>query len=324
MLAPVFSTSAKSFLLLAICAALMIGCARFEFRNSNVWILRQTDVNGVLTWAVLPASYNSQNPTPWIIYNHGWGQTISSILADPPQGGFVRSLAAAGFVVIASEYRNRSCWGDQECVEDIANLQTVWRSQLNLLPQPFVIGESMGGIVTWNAISHGTLKPLAAVGIYPACSLAAMFATPIFTPTVERAYDITSPAGYSTATRGFDPMLAPPTAFLDIPIQVWASYSDHSVLRSQNEDPFADAINAIGGSVTIHTSHGGHGDPTNFKAGPVISFFSSRLADANEDPVLDQGGSSRESRSRPPISMSIQRAIAPHPARPVENSVRKY
>ena len=271
------STTAKTFLLLALCAGLIIGCARYELRNSNVSILRQTDVNGVLTWAVLPASYKSQNPTPWIIYNHGWGQTISSILADDPQGGFVRSLAAAGFVVIASEYRNQSCWGDQECAEDIANLQTVWRSQLNLLPQPFVIGESMGGIVTWNAISHGSLKPLAVVGIYPACSLAAMFATPAFAPTVETAYDFTSPAGYATATRGFDPMLAPSTIFLDIPIQIWASYSDQSVLRSQNEDPFADAINAVGGSVTIHTSHGNHGDPTNFQARAVISFFTSRL-----------------------------------------------
>lgn len=273
----VFRTTAKTSLLLALCAALSIGCARYELRNSNGSILRQTDINGVLTWAVVPASYRSQNPTPWIIYNHGLGQTISSILADDPQGGFVRSLAAAGFVVIASDYRNLSCWGDQQCAEDIANLQTLWRSQLNLLPQPFVIGESMGGIVTWNAISHGSLKPLAVVGIYPACSLAAMFATPAFASTVETAYGFTSPAGYATATMGFDPMLAPSTIFLDIPIQIWASDSDQSVLRSQNEDPFADGINAIGGSVTIHTSHGNHGDSTNFQAGAVISFFSSRL-----------------------------------------------
>jgi pimeloyl-ACP methyl ester carboxylesterase len=273
----VFGTTAKIYLLSALCAALIIGCARFELRNSNVSILRQSDVNGVLTWAVLPASYKSQNPTPWIIYNHALGQTISSILADDLRGDFVRSLAASGFVVIASDYRNLYCWGDQECAEDIANLQKLWRSQLNLLPQPFVIGESMGGIVTWNAISHGALKPLAVVGIYPACSLAAMFATPEFAPTVETAYAFTSPAGYAAATKGFDPMLAPPTVFHDIPIQIWASYSDQFVLRSQNEDPFADAINAIGGSVTIHTSHGEHEDPSNFKAGAVISFFSSRL-----------------------------------------------
>jgi hypothetical protein len=135
----------------------------------------------------------------------------------------------------------------------------------------------MGGIVTWNAISHGTLHPLAIAGIYPVCNLASMYAESAFAGAIERAYDIASPSDYVAATRGFDPILIPPSKFAGIPIEMWASYSDGAVVRAQNEDPFAEAINAAGGSVAIHTSHGGHGDPSNLDASAVISFFSAHL-----------------------------------------------
>ena len=238
-------------------------------------ILHQNDANGVSTWAILPPSYNAQIPNPWIIYDHGLGQSIASIATSPPQAPFVQSLAAAGYVVIASQYRNLACWGNMECAEDIANLQALWHSRLNLEPQPFVIGESMGGIVTWNAVSHGTLNPRAVVGIYPVCNLAAVYTEHAFVPTIEAAYGFDSAAGYAAATRGFDPMLTSPSAFVDFPIQIWASYSDHSVLRWQNTDAFARTINAAGGRVIIHSSQGNHGDPSNFDAPAVISFFSS-------------------------------------------------
>jgi hypothetical protein len=238
-------------------------------------ILQHTDVNGVSTWAVVPDSYDASKAYPWIIYDHGFGQTISSITIYPPQSNFVQSLVTAGYVVIASEYRNLACWGDMQCAEDIANLQSLWRPLLNLTPQPYVIGESMGGIVTWNAISHGTLKPLAVVGIYPVCSLANMYTKAVFVPTIQSAYGFDSPQGYSTATAGFDPLLTSPHTFAGFPILIWASYSDNTVSRSKNEDPFAAAINAAGGNVNIRTSHGNHGDPSNFDAPSVISFFSS-------------------------------------------------
>ena len=260
-------------------ALAITGCARVTLTvkppsSQSYHILQQNDINGVSTWAILPPSYDPQKPAPWIIYNHGIGQTIASIASSPPQSDFVQSLVGAGFVVVASQYRNLACWGNLQCVEDVANLQTLWRSRLNLAAQPFAIGESMGGIVTWNAVSHGALRPLAVVGIYPVCNLAAVYARRSFAATIQLAYNFTSPAGYSAATSGFDPMRAPPSTFARFPIQIWASYSDHSVRRSQNEDPFASAVNAAGGSVTIHTSRGNHGDPSNFDAPTVIAFFS--------------------------------------------------
>jgi hypothetical protein len=257
----------------------LLGCARFTLTarpSSGVHnpILQERDINGVPTLAILPPSYNAQKSSPWIIYDHGIGGTIAAIAINPPQSDFVQALASAGFVVIGSDYRNLACWGNQECVEDLANLQALWRSRLNLTERPFAIGESMGGIVTWNAISHGTLRPLAVVGIYPVCNLAAVYAMRAFAPTIETAYGFGSSAGYAAATNGFDPMLAPPSMFAGFPIEIWASYSDRSVRRSQNEDPFARMVNAGGGNVVIHTSRGRHGDASNFDAPAVISFFS--------------------------------------------------
>lgn len=262
-----------------ICAALTVGCGvdlKVEPTSpARSTMLQHTDANGVSTWAIVPDSYDASKASPWIIYNHGFGQTINSITANPPQSSFVQSLAAAGYVVIASEYRNLACWGDMECAEDMANLQVLWRSLLNLTPQPYVIGESMGGIVTWNAISLDMVKPLAVVGIYPVCSLANMYTKAVFVPTIQSAYGFDSPEGYSTATAGFDSLLTPAHTFAGFPILIWASYSDQTVSRLKNEDPFSAAINAAGGSVTLRTSHGDHGDPSNFDAPAVISFFSS-------------------------------------------------
>jgi hypothetical protein len=273
------SATLKNGVLLALCIALTTGCAHVQLAVAPTFIpqnptLEKSDANGVNTWAVIPLSYKPQNATPWIIYDHGFGQTINSIVAAPPQSAFVQSLASAGFVVVASEYRNLACWGNMDCIDDVANLQILWRAQLNLWPQPFVIGESMGGIVTWNAIAHGALKPLAVVGIYPACNLANMYTRHEFVPTIQTAYGFSSSSGYAAATKGFDPMLDAPSIFADIPIQIWASNSDSVVEPSENENPFANAINAAGGNVVIHTSRGDHGDPSNFDAPAVISFFS--------------------------------------------------
>jgi acetyl esterase/lipase len=269
----------KTTPILVSLAFLLVGCGDVHRAipssgGTAYQVLQKNDVNSVFTWAVLPSSYSAQHANRWIIYDHGFGQTVESILQNNPQSAFVNALVSAGFVVVASEYRDLGCWGNQACAEDVENLQTLWHSQLNLSPKPFVIGESMGGIVTWNAISHGTLTPAAVVGIYPVCDLAAMYENTVFVPTIQSAFGFTSSSGYAAATEGYDPMLTPASTFTAFPIVIWASYSDHVVVRSLNEDPFASAIRAAGGSVTIHTSSGEHGDASNFNAPAVISFFS--------------------------------------------------
>ncbi|KAA6463119.1 alpha/beta hydrolase [Acidobacteria bacterium AB60] len=259
-------------------AILVIGCVSVHRTSPydpvvNFRIVYANDANGVQTFAILPSTYDSGTPNRWVIYNHGFGQIIDQLVTYDPQSRFLQSLTAAGFVVLASDYRNLACWGNQECSEDMANLQVLWHLRLNLSAKPFVIGESMGGIVTWNAIAHGALKPLAVVGIYPVCSLAAMDKNAVLEPTIQSAYGFSAQTGYATATSGYDPMLAPASPYSSFPIAVWASYADHVVVRSANEDPFALKIQAAGGNVVIHTSSGEHGDLSNFDASSVVAFF---------------------------------------------------
>ena len=211
----------------------------------------------------------------WVLYNHGFGQSGRNISTNPHDRCFVNALVEGGYVVIASDYKVQNCWGNSQCVTDIAAVQERWKAYLNLRRAPYVISESMGGIVTWNAIAHGTLSALAVVGVYPVCNLSNMYAggTGPFYLSIQSAYDFLSPSGYAAATAGSDPMLDPASQFTAFPILMWASYSDNTVVRSYNEDPFAAQVNAVGGNAIINTSTGNHGDASNFDPQAVLEFF---------------------------------------------------
>jgi acetyl esterase/lipase len=249
-----------------------IGCPYVQLGTSPGQL---SDANGVETWGIVPPRYDPAAPSRWVLYDHGLGQAGLDISANPCDSTVVKALVQANYVVIASDYKIQNCWGNAQCVTDIASVQKVWKEHLNLTPNPYVIAESMGGIVTWNAISHSTLSPRAVVGIYPVCNLSNMYDNgggPFYLD-IQRDYGFSSPSGYATATAGYDPMMAPASDFTSFPILMWASYSDTSVVRSQNEDPFAAKVNAAGGNVVIDTSSGKHGDMSNFDPQAVLDFF---------------------------------------------------
>jgi pimeloyl-ACP methyl ester carboxylesterase len=237
--------------------------------------LELNDANGVETYALIPPNYDPSVPSRWVLFDHGLGQTGLDISTNPCDSVVVEALLKANYVVIASDYKIQDCWGNAQCVIDIAAVQKRWKEHLNLTPYPYVIAQSMGGIVTWNAISHSALSPRAVVGIFPACSLSNMYdnATGPFYLEIQSDYGFSSPSGYAAATAGYDPMLAPASDFTSFPILMWASYSDTVVVRSQNEDPFAAQVNAAGGHVVIKTSDGNHGDISNFDPQAVLDFF---------------------------------------------------
>jgi len=113
------------------------------------------------------------------------------------------------------------------------------------------------------------------VGIYPACNLSNMYAggTGPFYQDIQSDYDFSSPDGHTATTAGYDLMLLPASDFATSPILMWASHSDTSVMRSQNEDPFAPRVNAAGGNATIIPSSGNHGDASNFNPQAVVAFL---------------------------------------------------
>ena len=258
-------------------SAFVILTVRCGTNDQTFPVVQLSDANGVETYGIIPLSYRPDVPSRWVLYNHGLGQSGRDISTNPHDSRLVNALVKAGYVVIASDYKNQSCWGNAQCVRDIAAVQKLWKAYLNLLPAPYVISESMGGIVTWNAIAHGALSPIAVVGIYPACNLSNMYArgTGPFYSDIQSDYDFSNPSGYAAATAGYDPMLVPATQFTAFPILMWASYSDTTVLRTNNEDPFAAQVNAAGGHAIINTSTGNHADASNFAPPAVLQFFAS-------------------------------------------------
>jgi pimeloyl-ACP methyl ester carboxylesterase len=163
-------------------------------------------------------------------------------------------------------------------VEDISALYDAFTENLNLDPRPFVIGISMGGIVSWNAVLHGDFVPRAVAGLYPACNLADMYNTGFFTQAIDDDYGFTNPSQFSIATNGYDPTrsenLVPLTKF---PIIMWASYGDTTVKKTVNADLLASSVNALGGSVTVITTTGNHGDISNYQPDVLVGFFNSAL-----------------------------------------------
>jgi hypothetical protein len=234
------------------------------------------DANSTATWALIPASYRPGVPSRWVIFNHGYNESGQGITNEGGHQTLTNALVQAGYVVIASDYASSNCMGNHQCVIDVGLLQKLWSQYLDLTPRPYAIGESMGGIVTWNAIANGTLHPRAVVGIYPICNLAAVYAdsTNSYLQTaITASYAITNINPYAIATSGYNPMLDPMTDFTSFPILMWSSYSDVTVYRTTNEDPFAAAINAAGGNAVIHTSTGTHRDISNFDPPAVVDFF---------------------------------------------------
>jgi acetyl esterase/lipase len=247
----------------------------FPGASNSATVVQLNDAHSVPTWAIIPPTYRVGVQSPWVIFDHGAGQSGLAISTDAHDNLLINALVQAGYVVVSSSYTTQNCWGNPQCVTDIAAVQTQWKSYLNLAPQPYVVAESMGGMVTWNAITHGALAPRAVVGIYPACNLSAMYGAGfgLFVSDIQTDYGFSIPSGYAAATAGYDPMLAPVSKFTGIPILMWASYADTTILRSQNEDPFAAAINAAGGNVVVNTSTGNHGDVSNFNPQAVVDFF---------------------------------------------------
>lgn len=263
-------------------SALTVGCGSpsgticpIKSTESSFSPIQLSDSNGVQTYGIVPTTYDPSVPSPWVLFNHGRGQTGLDISTNFCDATLVNALVQANYVVIASDYKIQNCWGNAQCVTDVAAVQTVWKKRLNLTPNPYVIAQSMGGMVTWNAIRHRALSPRAVVGIFPACSLSNMYhdGTGPFYLDIQSDYGFSDPSGYATATAGYDPMLNSPSDFTSFPILMWASYSDGSVVRSQNEDPFAAQVNAAGGNVGINTSSGSHGDISNFDPQAVLEFF---------------------------------------------------
>ncbi len=232
------------------------------------------------TYAVLPPNELPGNKHPWVIYITGHAQPGCAIMGCsgwPNQGALTAALARAGFVVVAIDMSSLTNWGNANATLDVRALANLWPRYLNLASRPYVIAESMGGIIALNSIAHGTLRPQAIVGIYPVYSLSSMYAAGAgtFAREIQAAYGFRGPSSYAAATSAYDPALVPASTFASIPMWISCSSGDTAVNCAANGQALVNAVNEAGGSATYNPATGNHGDISNFDTAAVVSFFES-------------------------------------------------
>lgn len=234
------------------------------------------DANGTPVHGMLPPNFDITKIYQWVIFDHGYGQPGTAIFDDPQLSLVTNALSQAGYVVVSSDYSVEECWGNASCVDDAAALYTVFMKTLNLDAKPFVLGQSMGGLVMWNSILHKAFTAKAAAGIYPACNLLDMYENgqTVFHQNIEDDFFFTGDANFLAATKGYDPVGSESlTPMANVPAIIWSSYGDKVVRRLANEDEFAAGVSKVGGSVTMITTVGDHGDNSNFDPPTLVEFF---------------------------------------------------
>lgn len=237
------------------------------------------DKFGTNVTVFVPGSYDSNKKNKWIIYAHGSNGSSLDLLNLPNENTLLKPLLNKGFVVVAPQYRNVTNWGNQEGIEDLVASYELGLEKFNLEENPYLLLQSMGGLVGLTSVAKGELKPKAIVGIYPVTNLKFEYENPHKTipKYIENAYGFSDPAVFTEKTKSYDPIRDHNSeVFLDIPMLFMASYDDEIVPRMQNADKFADIVNNVGGSIKIVNHDGNHGDKTAFNIKEILGFLSTQ------------------------------------------------
>jgi pimeloyl-ACP methyl ester carboxylesterase len=231
-----------------------------------------TNPSGVQISVHLPAGYDPRITHRLAVYCHGSGGTDKDLWTYPNENTVLTALLNAGYVVMSAGY-GQTAWGNPVSVsQNVAAIQYVI-DRYNVFARPYIIGQSMGGMVGFNTVIVGGVTPAAFAGIYPASNLRYQYDHG-FTAAIEGAYGFSGDANFDSATNGYDVLNDnPPLNFRGLAIKIWHSYGDTVVPRIPNSDALKTLAEQGGASVTIVTSTGDHGDASSFDGVGIVDFF---------------------------------------------------
>ncbi len=99
------------------------------------------------------AQYQIIIPKPWngqlVVYAHGYAD-ISAPIAIPntdPELQIYQAFASQGFAVAISSF-SQNGWAVKEGIQDIRDLQSIFSAQVGIPSRSYVLGVSMGGLIT--------------------------------------------------------------------------------------------------------------------------------------------------------------------------------
>lgn len=194
-----------------------------------------------------------------VVVAHGYGHDAWTMLADIPR--LAGTLLAHGYTVVTSD-AHRDAWGNPASRRDYVALARAMRRRG--LDRVYVLARSMGGLATLRAMRR--IHPVAWAGIYPACNLASLWR---FRARIARAYRL--PWWRVIGLGRMSPIR--PRGVAGMSMIFWASPHDTIVPKALNTDLCAAAARRHGAHVTVVTTRGDHGDPSNLHPRRLAAFF---------------------------------------------------
>lgn len=180
---------------------------------------------------VSPVGYDSRKTKPAVILFHGNGSNEKTWATNTNYYAISKALVDAGFIVLSASYgASGSTWGNTYAQAAYYAAYRYLLLNYNI-SSVSVVANSMGGVEFFNTVSTGNLGvPCSFVGTSTTANLAACYASPTLTSSIQGAYGIAvDGSDYATKTAGYDPILKRPDLFLGIP-QLWLCASDDTIV----------------------------------------------------------------------------------------------
>jgi hypothetical protein len=235
----------------------------------------QPTINGQPCLILTPRNYREGHPINVVMYHHGSSELAASLVTEWRKSKLIRRLLVDGYMLCASDAHGNN-WGNQAAVEDYNALYRYLDANYTV-GKVVNLGQSMGGLTSLLTLTNGAWPKLVGwIGIYPVCSLRAIYDLGTLAPAIRTAYGIAADGSdYAAKTAGHDPALLLASAYDYHRLVSWASSGDTLVPKSTNTDALATLVSGHASMMAVYAVTGDHGDPSHFVPDKVGWFVAS-------------------------------------------------
>lgn len=210
--------------------------------------------------ALTPTGWQGDGTVPGVVVVHGYGDSSAIGWSDSDHAGSVRigrSLARAGYPVVAADLGGQATWGNTPIVSRIDDAITYLQTKMGAKTGKVVlVGVSMGGL---NSLVYTYTKPANVACVVLIAAVSDVTWT-VNNTTLNTSINATYAGGWSEATYGasHNPMtIAANGGYAGMPILYWQGVDDQTAPLS-NAQSFASKVSTC----TLNKIPGGHSENT--------------------------------------------------------------
>lgn len=190
------------------------------------------------------------------LYFHGQSGDVDGLMDEP----WLDGLAADGWAVASADFHLDN-WGSPASVRDAVALAD-WAAEQAGAPIRLLIGGSMGGLASLNALIDGALAPRCWFGSMPVVDLRAVGSVPQADAQVQAVYGGPPPASSNPGER----LEQLPSGVRYVVVH---STEDTWVPSWAHSDRLVAALRQAGAEVSVLPATGEHGDPSLTRPGDL-------------------------------------------------------